>query len=126
MIFLYHIKMTYSPLAFNINRKTLHYNEIYNKNHRRFCQRFIDTIVLNHHKLIIDLTRKYNVDSCMFHYATVDTDIFLWKIRDILDNFMNYTTVKQAIYSTETIAAVENLFIEIQKIKNEWINVFKN
>jgi len=117
--------MTYSPLALNINRITSHYTQIYNKNHKRFCQRFIDTIILNHHKLLLDLTLKYNVDSCMFHYATVDTDIFLWKIRDILDNFMNYTTVKQAIYSPETITAIENLFIEIQNINNEWKNIFK-
>jgi hypothetical protein len=117
--------MTYSPLALNINRKTTHYNEIYNKNHKRFCQRFIDTIILNQNKVIIDLALKYNIDSCMFHYGLVDTDIFLWKIRDILDNFMTYKTVKEVIQSHELMTAIQDTFIELNQIKNEWINVFK-
>ena len=116
--------MTYSPLAFNLNRTTKHYTEIYNKNHKRFCQRFIDTIILNKHKTIIDFSLKYNIDSSMLHYATVDTDIFLWKIRDILDNFMSYKTVKEAINSTETMTAIEDMFIDLDRIKNEWIKVF--
>lgn len=118
--------MTFSPLALNINRKTAHYNEIYNKNHKRFCQRFIDTLVLNHHKLIIDLTLQYKIDSSMFNYGTVDTDIFLWKIRDILDNFMNYKTVREVVQSQETKKAIESLFIELHRIKIDWENVFKS
>lgn len=116
--------MTYSPLALNVNRKTAHYNEIYNKNHKRFCQRFIDTIILNQNKFIIDLTLKYNIDSCMFQYGTVDTDIFLWKIRDILDNFMTYKTVKEVIQSPEIMTAIEDTFIELNQIKRDWIKVF--
>jgi len=118
--------MTFSPLALNINRKTAHYNQIYNKNHKRFCQRFIDTLVLNHHKLIIDLTLEYKIDSSMFNYGTVDTDIFLWKIRDILDNFMNYKSVREVVQSQETKKAIESLFIELHMIKVDWEEIFKS
>ena len=107
--------MTHSPLALNINRRTAHYSEIYKKNHKRFCQRFVDTVILNHHERILNLSTKYNIDGNMFHYGTVDTDIFLWKIRDILDKFMEWPTVKEVIYSSEIAKALEDFFIELDK-----------
>ena len=113
--------MAYSPLALNINRLTTHYFEIYNKNHKRFCQRFIDTIILNHHERILNLSVKYSIDGNMFRFGTVDTDIFLWKIRDVLDRFMEWPTVKQAIMSPEITKALEELFIELDK-ENQYIS----
>lgn len=113
--------MSYSPLALNINRRTAHYFEIYNKNHKRFCQRFVDTIILNHHERILNLSTKYNIDGTMFHYGTVDTDIFLWKIRDVLDRFMEWPTVKQAIMSSEITKALEDFFIELNK-ENQYLS----
>ena len=118
--------MTYSPLALNINRKTSHYKEIYNKNHKRFCQRFVDTLILNHHQLIINLCLKYNIDGTMFNYASVDTDILLWKIRDILDHFMEWKTVREIIQSNEIKQALEKVFIEVDQINREWLKVFKS
>jgi len=105
----------YSPSPLNINRSTIHYKEVYEKNHRRFCQRFVDTVILNHHELIIDLCHQYKIDACLFHYGTTDTDMLLWKIRDILDTFLEYGTVKEIIISHELKNALHNFFKELSQ-----------
>jgi hypothetical protein len=105
----------YSPLPLNINRLTSHYKEVYEKNHRRFCQRFVDTIILNHHEKIIDLFHQHKKDACLFNYGTTDTDMLLWKIRDIIDTFLEWETVKEIINSPELLNALHAFFKELSQ-----------
>jgi hypothetical protein len=106
-----------SPQPLNINRRTSHYKDVYDKNHRYFCQRFVSTVILHHHELIIDLCHQFKIESCLFHFGTTDTDILLWNIRDLLDSFLDWETVKDVINSLELKNAMHNFFKELSQCK---------
>ena len=98
-----------------IGKNTVYYETLYNKDHKEFCRRFIDTILIHHFDLIVNKCVKYNINADGIRYKIKDTDAFLWMIRDLLDSFMFYKTVKQAIYDDTVFQAIEEMFTELQK-----------
>jgi len=98
-----------------IGKNTLYYGTLYNKDHKEFCRRFIDTILIQHFDLFVNNCVKYNINAEGIHFKIKDTDAFLWMIRDLLDSFMFYKTVKEAIYDDTVFEAIEEMFTELRK-----------
>ena len=88
--------------------------DLYMKDHSEFCRRFIDTILIQHFEKIINLSVSNNVDMVGIDYKIKDTDAFLWMIRDLLDNFLMYKYVKDAIFHKDITNAIEQMFAEIK------------
>ena len=55
-----------------------------------------------------------NVGSDGINYKIRDTDAFLWMIRDLLDNFMSYNSVKDVVFNKDVIIAIDKMFVEIK------------
>jgi len=109
-----------------IGKKTQYYQTLYHKNHKEFCRRFIDTVIIHHFDLLVNKSVLHNVDSDGINYKIRDTDAFLWMIRDILDNFMSYTSVKEVVFDKAVLIAIDQMFNEIKYeyhfIKSLFIN----
>lgn len=112
-----------------IGKKTKYYEKLYSQDHAEFCRRFIDTVLLHHFERFVNLSIANNVDSVGIDYKIKDTDAFLWMIRDLLDNFMTYKTVKEALFHPAVPKAIDQIFTEIkseyQFIQNLFINSTK-
>jgi hypothetical protein len=102
---------TRKPLC--VGKKTTFYKELYKNNHREFCRRFIDTIFIQHFNLFVDKCAKYRVTSAILDYKVIETDVFLWYIRDTLDSFFEFKTTGEAVCSEFITQAIDNLFDEI-------------
>jgi hypothetical protein len=112
-----------------IGKKTQYYRKLYSENHSEFCRRFIDTVILHHFEKFITLSVANNVDSVGIDYKIKDTDAFLWMIRSLLDNFMQYKTVKDAVFDPTVSKGIDQIFTEIKSeyrfIQNLFINSSK-
>lgn len=97
-----------------IGKSVEYYRDLYMKDHSEFCRRFIDTILIQHFEKIINLSVSNNVDMVGIDYKIKDTDAFLWMIRDLLDNFLMYKYVKDAIFHKDITNAIEQMFAEIK------------
>jgi hypothetical protein len=97
-----------------IGKHTVYYEKLYNEDHKEFCRRFVDTVLIHHFEKFVNLSVKNNVDYNGIHYKISDTDAFLWAIRDLLDNFMSYKTVKDAIFDKSVYNAIDQIFSEIK------------
>lgn len=97
-----------------VGKQTKYYQKLYDEDHREFCRRFIDTVLLHHFEKFVNLSIANNVDSIGIHYKISDTDAFLWMIRDLLDNFMSYKLVKDAIFDKAVNNAIDKMFSEIK------------
>ena len=100
------------PLS--LGKRFSDYKEIYDKKHRLFCQRFIDTILINYMDNIIDLSLRYQLDSNLLIYGIWETDMLLWKIRDLIDTCMEYKYVESLIKNSMVQTALEDFMIELR------------
>jgi hypothetical protein len=97
-----------------IGKKPQYYKTLYNQNHSEFCRRFIDTVLIHHFDLILNKSVENNIGSDGINYKIRDTDAFLWMIRDLLDNFMSYTSVKDVVFNKDVTIAIDKMFVEIK------------
>jgi hypothetical protein len=97
-----------------VGKHTEYYQKLYDEDHKEFCRRFIDTVLIHHFEKFVNLSVANNVDSIGIHYKISDTDAFLWMIRDLLDNFMGFKLVKDAIFDKAVYNAIDQMFSEIK------------
>ena len=98
-----------------VGKHTEYYKKLYNEDHKEFCRRFIDTVLIHHFEKFVNLSVANNVDYIGIHYKISDTDAFLWAIRDLLDNFLMFKTLRDIIFDKQITLAIEQMFLEIKK-----------
>lgn len=101
-----------------LNKKTVDYKKLYKENHKLFCQRFIDTVLSYYMDYIMEQMVKYQIDIKLFEWGVWDTDMFLWKIRDTLDSFMESEYVMNTIRNEFITNAIDDLFSELEDENN--------
>lgn len=104
---------TRKPLC--VGKETMYYSDLYRNNHKEFCRRFVDTVIIHHFEKFINLSVANNIDSVGIQYKFKDTDAFLWTIRDLLDNFLMFKTVSDTIFDRQISLAIDQMFLEIKK-----------
>ena len=106
-----------------LHKKTSDYKPLYYNNHKQFCQRFIDSILSYHMDTIMTKMVKLEISVPMLEWAIWDTDMFLWKIRDCLDTFLEKDYVMNTIRCEFIELALDDLFEELEIEKNNLKNI---
>jgi hypothetical protein len=104
---------TRKPLC--VGKDTNYYSVLYTNDHKEFCRRFVDTVLIQHFDKFINLCITHNIDSIGIQYKFIDTDAFLWAIRDLLDDFLTFKTVRDIVFDKKISMAIEQMFLEIKK-----------
>ena len=99
------------PLKLNVPVE--YYSSLYTTNHAKFCRRFIATIFHRYFPQILDMCVRNNITSTLLEYELVDTDNYLCMIRDDIDNFNSYDTVREAIVNDSIRTSFELLVSEM-------------
>lgn len=99
------------PLKLNV--PVGYYSSLYTTNHTKFCRRFIATIFHRYFPQILDMCVRNNITSTLLEHELIDTDNYLCIIRDDIDNFNSYDTVREAIVNDSIHSSLEQLVSEI-------------
>lgn len=96
-----------------LNMTTEYYSSLYTNNHAKFCRRFIATIFHRYFPQILDMCVRNNITSILLEHELVDTDNYLCMIRDDIDGFHSYDTVREAIVNDSIHTSLELLVSEM-------------
>ena len=99
------------PLKLNVS--TEYYSRLYRTNHSKFCRRFIATIFHRYFPQILDMCVRNNITSTLLEHELVDTDNYLCMIRDDIDGFHSYDTVRESIVNDSIQTSLEQLISEM-------------
>ncbi len=99
------------PLKLNV--PVGYYDSLYTNNHAKFCRRFIATIFHRYFPQILDMCVRNNITSTLLEHELVDTDNYLCMIRDDIDGFHSYDTVREAIVNHSIQTSLEQLVSEM-------------
>ena len=104
------------PLKLNV--PVGYYDSLYTNNHAKFCCRFIATIFHRYFPQILDMCVRNNITSTLLEHELVDTDNYLCMIRDDIDGFHSYDTVREAIVNDSIHTSLEQLVTEMVEHRN--------
>lgn len=99
------------PLKLNV--PVGYYDSLYTNNHAKFCRRFVATIFHRYFPQILDMCVRNNITSTLIEHELVDTDNYLCMIRDDIDGFHSYDTVREAIVNDSIHTSLEQLVSEM-------------
>lgn len=99
------------PLKLNV--PVGYYSRLYTTNHVKFCRRFVATIFHRYFAQILDMCVRNNITSTLLEHELVDTDNYLCMIREDIDNFESYDTVRESIVNDSIHTSLESLVDEI-------------
>ena len=101
-----------------LNVSTGYYNKLYRTNHAKFCRRFVATIFHHYFPQFLDMCVCNNITSTLLEHELVDTDNYLWMIRENIDDFNSYDTVRESIVNDSIYTSLESLVDEIVGHRN--------
>jgi hypothetical protein len=96
----------------NLDQTVKHYLPLYNDNHDKFIERFIDTILITHYNTVLELTLKYKKQPNVLVNAIWESKIFMNYFVDMITNFHDCYFVNELIDDNLVIELLTAVFEE--------------